>query len=466
MTLHRITIRSLVLGSLTAAAVLVATPHAGAQTGRRAMFTEAFRPDIMQRDIALLVSSLQLEEWQRPIMEALLEDYMTSFNTGVEAMKDKMKAAAEAVTQAGAANADQVLARTMEPLNAWRQEKERLGEKFMTDVKSQLGPQQLERWPNFERAVRRERLLPEGELSGESVDLFAMVTRMQPSPAEEEALRGTMTAYELALDEALRARADRSKQLRASMEQAMGARDTDRQADVQDQMMQSSIAVREVNDRAIDSIAGAFGERGAAFRRSALEAAYPEVFRAHPVMLLMQQARKLDSLTEEQAQQIDALMSEFSGAVDEANMRLLAVVRDDEPKAPRRRLKAAAERRAAGGAGSPGTRPDDPVATARAERDRMGEPYRARLMAILTPEQQSELPGGPRPDPKQGSALEAMQEDGDKKIDQAAPGADDKSSRASGSRRDLRDRTGKGDFRKAGEDTKQGGGAKPPAGTP
>jgi hypothetical protein len=145
MTLHRITIRSLVLGSLAAAAVLVATPHAGAQTGRRAMFTEAFRPDIMQRDIALLVSSLQLEEWQRPIMEALLEDYMTSFNTGVEAMKDKMKAAAEAVTQAGAANADQVLARTMEPLNAWRQEKERLGEKFMTDVKSQLGPQQLER---------------------------------------------------------------------------------------------------------------------------------------------------------------------------------------------------------------------------------------------------------------------------------------------------------------------------------
>jgi hypothetical protein len=183
-------------------------------------------------------------------------------------------------------------------------------------------------------------------------------------------------------------------------------------------------------------------------------------------MLLMQQARKLDSLTEEQAQQIDALMSEFSGAVDEANMRLLAVVRDDEPKAPRRRLKAAAERRAAGGAGSPGTRPDDPVATARAERDRMGEPYRARLMAILTPEQQSELPGGPRPDPKQGSPLEAMQEDGNKKIDEAAPGADDKSSRASGSRRDLRDRSGKGDFRKAGEDTKQGGGAKQPAGTP
>ena len=71
-----------------------------------------------------------------------------------------------------------------------------------------------------------------------------------------------MTAYELALDEALRARAERSKQLRSAMEQAMGARDTERQADVQDQMMQASIAVREVNDRAIDSIAGAFGERG------------------------------------------------------------------------------------------------------------------------------------------------------------------------------------------------------------
>ena len=446
MTLQRTTLGSLARhGLAVAAALLVATAQAHAQTGRRAMFTEAFRPDIMQRDISLLVTTLQLEEWQRPIMEALLEDYMTSFNTGVEAMKDRMKAAAEAVTQSGSTNADQVLAKTMEPLNAWRQEKERLSAKFMSDVQSQLGPQQLERWPSFERAVRRERLLPEGELSGESVDLFAMVNRMQPSPAEGEALRGAMAAYEVALDEVLRARLERAKQLRPAMEQAMASRETDRQADIQDQLMQSSIAVREANDRAIDSIAGAFGDRGGTFKRMALEAGYPEVFRAHPVMLLMQQARKLDSLTEEQGQQIDALMAEFAGVVDEANMRLLAVVRDDEPKAPRRRLKAAAERRAAGGS-APATRPEDPVAAARSERDRAGEPYRERLMAILTPEQQAQLPGGPRPTDAKDGMPEPEKAGPGVNLDPKRDG-DMKSSR-SGGRRDLRDRAGKGDSRK------------------
>jgi hypothetical protein len=232
---------------------------------------------------------------------------------------------------------------------------------------------------------------------------------MQPTSTEDEAIRGTMSAYEMALDDALRSRLDRAKQLRPSMEQAMAAREVDRQADIQDQLMQASIAVREVNDRAIEAIAGAFGERGSAFRSMALGAGYPEVFRAHPVMLLMQQARKLDSLTDEQAQQIDVLMTEFAGVVDEADMRLLAVVRDDEPKAPRRRLKAAAERRAAGGAGTSGPRPEDPIATARAERDRAGDPFRERLMAILTPEQQEQLPGGPRATPKADGAETPVQ---------------------------------------------------------
>ncbi len=98
---------------------------------------------------------------------------------------------------------DAVLERIMAPLNSWRTEKTQMLEKFMSDLKSQLGPQQLERWPSFERALRRERLLPDGDLSGESVDLFAVLTRMQLTPAEQEAVKQPLAAYELMLDEAL-----------------------------------------------------------------------------------------------------------------------------------------------------------------------------------------------------------------------------------------------------------------------
>ena len=77
--------RTLIATVAVATAIAMAVP-AQAQFGGRAGFAEAFVPDILQRDLPLMTSSLGLEEWQRPVVEALLQDYMTGFNTGVEAM--------------------------------------------------------------------------------------------------------------------------------------------------------------------------------------------------------------------------------------------------------------------------------------------------------------------------------------------------------------------------------------------
>jgi hypothetical protein len=387
--------------AVTAAFGAAATP-ASAQFGGRASFGEAFQPDILQRDMMLMTASLQLEEWQRPIVEALLSDYMVSFNTGVEALKDKMKAASQEAARATPADGDAILEKVMKPLDAWRVEKAQMKDKFLSDLRNQLGPQQLERWPSFERALRRERMLPAGDLSGESVDLWAVMGRMQLSSAEEEATRAAVTAYEIALDQALVAREARIKELEPALAEAMRAMNFDRGADLQDQVMTARIAVRAANDGGIDSLAQALGARGAEFRQRALEAGYPDVYRTHPVMVLMQQARALDSLTEDQVSKIDALMAEFRTACEAEDAKLYDAVRAEEPKAPRKRAQAAAERRAGGASSAPGapqsSNAGDPVVKARMEREKMGQPFRDRLMAILTPEQQTELPGGVKVD--------------------------------------------------------------------
>jgi hypothetical protein len=275
-------------------------------------------------------------------------------------------------------------------------------DKFLSDLRNQLGPQQLERWPSFERALRRERMLPAGDLSGESVDLWAVMGRMQLSSAEEEATRAAVTAYEIALDQALVAREARIKELEPALAEAMRAMNFDRGADLQDQVMTARIAVRAANDGGIDSLAQALGARGAEFRQRALEAGYPDVYRTHPVMVLMQQARALDSLTEDQVSKIDALMAEFRTACEAEDAKLYDAVRAEEPKAPRKRAQAAAERRAGGASSAPGapqsSNAGDPVVKARMEREKMGQPFRDRLMAILTSEQQTELPGGVKVD--------------------------------------------------------------------
>lgn len=394
--------RSLACALAVTAAFGVAAMPASAQFGGRASFGEAFQPDILQRDMMLMTASLQLEEWQRPIVEALLSDYMVSFNTGVEALKDKMKEASQEAARSTPGDGDAILEKVMRPLDAWRVEKAQMKDKFLSDLRNQLGPQQLERWPSFERALRRERMLPTGDLSGESTDLWAVMGRMQLSSAEEEATRAAVATYEVALDQALVAREARMKELEPALAEAMRAMNFDRGADLQDQVMTTRVAVRSANDAGVDAIAQALGERGADFRRRALEAGYPDVYRTHPVMVLMQQARALDTLNEEQVAKIDALMVEFRTACDAEDAKLYEAVRAEEPKAPRKRAQAAAERRAGGASSAPGVpqaaNANDPVVKARMEREKMGQPFRERLMAILSPEQLTELPGGVKVD--------------------------------------------------------------------
>jgi hypothetical protein len=286
----------------------------------------------------------------------------------------------------------------MAPLNSWRTEKSQMLDKFMADLKSQLGPQQLERWPSFERALRRERLLPDGDLSGESVDLFAVLTRMQLTPAEQDAVKQPLAAYELMLDEALVTRTASMAVLDRELSDAMSSMNYDRGADIQDKVMVVRIGVRSANDAGIELLAAALGDRADEFRTRALEAGYPDVFRPHPVMILMQQAYALPSLSPEQTSQIDALMTEFGAACRDANMKIYEAVRVDQPKAPRKRVQAAADRKS-GAAGSAPSTPQganatDPVVKARVERETMGAPFRDRLLAILSDEQKAELPGG------------------------------------------------------------------------
>lgn len=403
------TISSAILRIRAAGAALLlaaaAAMPAHAQLGSRTSLADAFRPDILQRDLALIDSTLRLDDLQRQVVETLMQDYMTAFSTGVENLKERMKAAQQDATRANPTNPDAILERIMAPLNEWRAEKRVMSDRFMADLRNQLGPQQLEQWPAFERALRRERLLPDGDLSGESVDLWAAVSRMDPTSVEQESIKPAMAAYEVALDEALLARERELQRIEDQMAAAMKAMNLDGMADAQEKVMVFRVKVRETNDAGIDSIAAAMGDRGAEFRRRALEAGYPDVFRVHPVTVLIQQARALEGLTDEQRSQIDALASQFASACDEENLKLLASVRADEPKGPRRRAEARKARTGPGAAGAPGPSPDDPIVKGRVEKERMGQPFRDQLMAMLTPEQQAQLPGGIKVDPA-GTARE------------------------------------------------------------
>ena len=52
----------------------VPTASAAPQLGQSAGFAEAFQPDFLSRDMDLIVETLELEDWQRTILQSLLDD--------------------------------------------------------------------------------------------------------------------------------------------------------------------------------------------------------------------------------------------------------------------------------------------------------------------------------------------------------------------------------------------------------
>lgn len=365
---------------------LAASAHA--QFGGRSAMVQAVESDVLQRDLPIFAESLQLEEWQRPIMDMLLEDYLSSFNAGIEAMKQRMQGVQ--VAPGSKPSIQDVLA----PLEEWSVQKKQLYAGFLQSVKSQLSPQQLERWPVLERALRRERLLPQALLSAEGINLIGIMQDLAPPPEVALAAAPALEQYELRLDEALQARQARMNDIVPALKEAMSEMNHDRGVELQERITVTRVALREVQERSIEEVATAMGaDWGERFRTMAMQRAYPEAFQPSPVMRQYVAALALTTLSDEQRTTIASYKGEFQTALDALGQEMLAAIRKQEPKEVRRRVEQARQRREGNVVSAPPAPEQGSVESVRLNRAQTNEKYRELLEAQLTPEQYQELPG-------------------------------------------------------------------------
>ncbi|MFM7259198.1 MAG: hypothetical protein ACKO3W_01215 [bacterium] len=182
----------MVAAAITSASVLSLAPATHAQFGGRGGMAQMFMPEYLSRDLPVFVDSLQLEEWQRPILEALLDDYNTNFNTAADGVRQAIGGLKDA---AAGTSPDKVIELVQQPLLRWSDEREKLRQEFIANVKSQLSDTQAELWPRLERAMRREKCLPNHELSGEGLNLLLILRELDVSPAAADAARDAFEAY-------------------------------------------------------------------------------------------------------------------------------------------------------------------------------------------------------------------------------------------------------------------------------
>ena len=371
--------------------LFILAPMASAQFGGKAGFSQAFKPDLLPRDMTMIVETLKLEDWQRPIVQSLLQDYQDSFKTGTDALKEKMVESAKQQKNGGAKNMRGLL----EPIQNWLPEKARLFEDLMSSIQSQLGPNQKERWPKFERAVRRARSLDDSDLSGEGVDLIAILQQMQLQPTIWEAAQSAVDQYEIALDAALIARDAQITALLPKFSDAMENMDLQTGGNLQSQIMVVRVVVRDLQDDAIEKITLALPVPYAQdFRTRALSQGYREVFQSDPLSNFFAAVLNLNDLTAEQKTAIQSAQTTWDGAFSALQLKMLDTTRSEEPQKAKRKTISNAAKKAAKDGATPPEVPPDLMIPLRNEKNKLVQDTRESVLKLLSEDQTDRLAAG------------------------------------------------------------------------
>ncbi|HWB19375.1 MAG TPA: hypothetical protein VG711_03675, partial [Phycisphaerales bacterium] len=370
---------------------IVGADQAQAQFGQAVGFNEMMRPKFMRRDLVLFEEYLSLDEAQKDVLKALYDDYESSFKAGQDRFKDRM---AEMKSQIdNVQDKKRILSVILTPFSQLATENEAMAKQFMDDAQLILTPDQMNEWPKFERAMRREKEINDSELAGENIDLCVHIRMLNLDAESKRMVEPVLDQYEIDLDQALINRSKAVLDTRPDLIKAFSQDDWDLYERSREKHISYHVQVRDVNDRYIDLLTNALpASYKDQFREGALEAAYPRVYRETPVQRLFNAAEKLDGISDDMRSQLSALDQLYRGELRTKNETLLAKLRDTDPKDLKDRIIYEADRFK----NETTQRPGDSLRDAFLERDDLGRRYVEQVHKLLTPEQFASLPGANR----------------------------------------------------------------------
>lgn len=282
-------------------------------------------------------------------------------------------------------------------VSAFKAEADALLQRLFANIKRLLSEQQLEQWPAFERALRRIKTLPWGQLDGESTDLLEVVDELELDDEQMAQLDEALLSYEMQLDAALTRRNGLLETADAVIDRALYIGEYDQATAMAHRAAAARLAVRDLNDRTIDTLAGALGGKpGERLRRESLADAYPRIYRRTIGEQAFDQVIVDDDLDEQARLNVLELAQQYLLRINEVNERLYRSVRreqEDELVRSVERSVATLQNREGGM-----TEPGEPsqIAEAFQERRDLDAQYMRMLYAMLPEEMVAALPKLPK----------------------------------------------------------------------
>jgi hypothetical protein len=325
-------------------------------------------------------------------------------------MERVTKFAEEAMAARRASGADKetkaVLQEIFDEITAWEVKRADMRRPVVEGLEAALTPEQREKWPAFQRFLRREKALGSGVLSGESVNLFVVMDEAGLSQSSIDGAAKTLDEYEVALDQALVARDDYLSQSEPKLMKMVLGSNTQGANVVIERQFALRKAVRDVNDQYRVTLLGVLpAEEGAKFNSAAMAAAYPRVFRQTRTAEAFEKALELPDLPPEVRDSLLKLQASYTTELTVLNDRIAGLTHKEEVQQrvdETMRVLAVLE-----GSASPltimgrgmmgmggGQEQADPVGDLMDQRGDVGTRYLEQLHAMLTPEQQDQLPKG------------------------------------------------------------------------
>ena len=359
------------------------TAHAqpGGRGGRGGMgggMMEGMLPQIGSRQVDKFAKILALTSDQKEAAEALLEGYAGQAAAAAKAMRDASQRARDEFRET---NDPAVFEKMQESTTKFRDERQKLDETFLSDLKSILTPEQEAKWPQVERTHRRDATLRWGRLSGERVDLVDLAEQQQLAPEVSTQVAPLLEQYQEELDREL---TRRNEVYQGAMEKMMELRRTGDMEGMQDMVEKGREAgrrVRDVNRRFFRQMVEAMPEdKRAAFEAAFNQQSYPDIYRKGYASRVSEAATGMADLTPEQKEQLAAVAKRFAETLSPLQAKLVTATEESEAKFNLMDMMAR------------GWNQEGPLADLREERRDLERKLIDDIRKVLTDEQETRLP--------------------------------------------------------------------------